>query len=192
MGVSIGFWTPSAEIGDVTTIAARMREIAGPSSLAFPLAVAPVRDESNMTVASYAVVRGHVPIHVDRRSANERTSKLFMFVLEVENRPVLLATPANAATAKVIFLPDEVQQPRATFGAVELTAGMALHFDIQEQFHGITGYPTGDVVADLPEAVIVQVPWERADDIGGAIQAMKRAIRRDDRFKDLINAPLET
>jgi hypothetical protein len=144
-----------------------------------------------MTVASYGVIRGHVPIHVDRPNAHEVSSCIFMFVLETENRPVLLVAPASEPTSKAILMPDEVRVPRTAFGALELTAGRAVHFDVARNWHGITGYPTGDVVADLPEAIVIQVPWARADDIQGAVAAMQRAIRLDDRFADLVTPVLE-
>lgn len=185
IGLSIGFFSPGQQLGDVAKVCDRIREICGPSGEAFPLVLSPVRDEKEKSVVSYGVIRGHVPIHIDRPNPAERCSTIFTFVLETENRPVLLFSPAGRPEAQCIFTPDEVEVPRMAFGAVELGAGKAFHFDVARSFHGITGFPTGDLVPGLPEAVIVQVPWPDKSDIAGAVNLMMRVMWRDERFADL-------
>lgn len=185
IGLSIGFFSLANQLGDVAKVCDRIREICGPSSLAFPFVLSPVRDEKEKSVVSYGVIRGHVPIHIDRPNAAEHCSSIFTFVLEAENRPVLLFAPAGRSEAQCIFMPDEVQAPRMAFGAVELGAGKAFHFDVSRSFHGIAGFPTGDVVPGLPEAVIVQVPWPDKSDIAGAVNLLMRVMWRDERFADL-------
>lgn len=191
IGLSIGFFSPQHEIGDVAAVAQRIRDIVGATSQAFPFMLAPVRDEIEKTTISYGVIRGHVPVHIDRPNAAESCSQTFTFVLEAENRPVLLFSPAGQLEAQCIYKPDEARAPRMGFGAVELDAGKAFHFDVARAFHGITAFPSGDFVPELPGAVVVRVPWARKDDIGGAILAMKRIIRRDERFADLVPAASE-
>lgn len=186
MGVSIGFFSVAGEIGDVDPIAKRIREIVGPVSIGFPFACSPVKCDVEEATIYYAVINGHVPIHIDPPDANERQQSLFMFVIQALNRPVLLTSPALKEVSEVILVPDTVHAPRTAFGAIELNAGKAIHIDITRQWHGITGFPTGDPVAALPEAVIVQVPWADAHDIRGAIGRMKRIMCRDDRFADLV------
>lgn len=191
IGLRIGYFSPKKEFGGAEqVVCSRIREICGPTSEAFPFTLSPLRDEKKQTVLSYGIIRGHVPVHVDRPNAAESCSSVFTFVLEAENRPVLLFAPAGREQAECIFLPDEAQAPRMALGAVELWPGRALHFDIARAFHGISGFPTGDLVPELPSAVVIQVPWARSDDIGGALAAMKRGMSRDDRFADLF-APAE-
>ncbi|MES2903233.1 MAG: hypothetical protein V4696_03525 [Pseudomonadota bacterium] len=186
MGVSIGWFSTGNLPGDVDAIANRIRELCGPSSAAFPFAVTPVEDPDGLHPAAYAVLRGHVPIHVDRMNAKQKSQAVFTFVLAAENRPVLLCSPADRETAKAVLVPEDTKAPRAMFGAIELWAGKAIHFDLVRYFHGITGYPTGDIKAELPEAVLIQVPHARADDIGGAFETMLRVLRQDDRFADVV------
>lgn len=183
---SIGFFSPQHEWGDgLPKICARIKEIVGPTSVGFPFACSPVQDHDGTEALSYAVLRGHVPIHIDRMNANMKSQAMFMFVLEAENRPVLLVANAVDEANKVILVPDMVKAPRMAFGAIELCAGSAIHVDITRTWHGITGFPTGDLIAELPEAVLVQIPHGRPDDIGGALFTMKRVIAHDERFADL-------
>ncbi len=183
-GMSIGFWSPHAEIGDVEAFSERIREICGPTSVGFPFAVAPVR-ENGMTVLSYAVLRGHVPIHIDKPNPAEHCSQMFTFVVEAENRPVLLYAPAGQRETETILLPEKKKVSTMGFGAVELIPGRALHFDLARAWHGITGFPTGDVVADLPEATLIQVPYPQAQNIMAAMEILRRVVLADERFADL-------
>lgn len=189
-GVGVGYWSPEIEIGDVDAFVARIIEICGPTSIAFPFTASPVKDpDSGLSVLSYAVVTGHVPIHIDRRNAAESAPAMFMFVLAAENRPVLLAREATKDAAEAVFMPEKHKTGGIGFGAVELWAGRAVHFDITKHFHGITGYPTGDPIAELPFCVMLQVPWVDQRDIAGALNSAKSTIMRDERFRDLTHRP---
>lgn len=187
MGVSIGFFSPQNEIGPaIDDVCQRIREICGVPSIAFPFRASPVEDEGKNWPMLYATVAGHVPVHIDRPAKSQLHQAMFMFVLEAEERPVLLCSPATKEASEVIFLPDMVRAPRMMFGAIELKPGVAIHFDPTKQFHGITGYPTGDLAPSLPSCVMVQVPHKDPRDIRGAIGTMKRCFRTDDRFADLV------
>jgi hypothetical protein len=147
-----------------------------------------VRD-GKQTLLSYAVLRGHVPIHIDRPNAAEACSTIFTFVVTAENRPVLLFAPANKPEAECVFMGEEEGPLRKMgFGAIELVPGRVFHFDIARAFHGITAFPTGDVILSGPDAVLIQVPWPRADDIGGAVHRLRSVMLRDERFFDLVQA----
>jgi hypothetical protein len=185
-GLCVGFWSPSLVFNDVDAVAERIKEICGPSSTGFPFVVSPVRDEKNQAVISYAVIRGHVPIHIDRPIAAEQCPSIFQCVLTTENRPVLLYARAGQVESECVLLPEPDKVSKMGLGAVELIPGRLLHFDICRAWHGITSFPTGDLMVELPEAVIIQVPWPRFDDPGGAIHTIERIMRRDERFNDLI------
>lgn len=188
-GLSIGFFSPESEFkGRVNDVCAIIHSIVGPTSIGFPLGVSPVVDEKGDVEISYAVIRGHIPVHIDRRAPNEKTTKIFHFFIRADNRPVLLFNPATHAQAEAVLIPPEGQlPPRLAWGAVEIRRGNAFHFDIAAGFHGITGYPTGEVPAEMPSAVLVQVPWEDPRDIGGAVATMRRVMRRDERFAPIFN-----
>lgn len=187
MSVSIGFFNPRFEIGPrLDEICQRIREICGEPAAGFCFRASPVENEKGGWPMLYAYVSGHVPIHIDRLAAHQSSQAMFMFVLEAEDRPVLLCTPASRDTAQSIFVPEEVKAPRAMFGAIELAAGKAVHIDPTAQFHGITAYPTGDMKPTVPSCIMVQVPHGDAKDIAGAIATMKRCFRSDERFADLV------
>lgn len=187
MALAIGYFSVRNEIGDADRLADRIKEIVGPTSMGFPFACSPVVDETEKATIYYAVSRGHVPIHIDRPDRKDRsTDAMFMFVIQAWNRPVLMAAPATDEASKCILVPDMMKAPRLALGAVELVEGKALHMDIAKHWHGITGFPTGDININLlPESVMIQVPWEDGRDILGALNRMKRIVGRDERFKDL-------
>lgn len=185
-GVRLGWFSPSVEIGDAARVADRIKEICGPTSAGFPFMCSPVKDPAGVAAISYAVVRGHVPIHIDRPNAAERCPGMFMLVLTAENRPVLLAREATQEATECVLLGEGQKAACTAFGAFELWPGRVVYFDITKHFHGITGYPTGDFIAEFPECVLIQVPWPRADDFAGALLQMKRIMRLDERFSDMI------
>lgn len=191
-GLSLGFFSPSHEIGDIAVVADRIREICGPVSVAFPMIRSPLKIEDGSTGLFYTVLKGHVPIHYERRDAANCCPSMFTFVIEAEDRPVLLYSPTGQQEARCILQPEEaIGDPRAmkmAFGAVEMIEGRAFHYDVSSAFVGMTSFPTGDPEPTLPSAVLIQVPWARADDIGGALYAMKRMIWADPRFQDLVAA----
>jgi hypothetical protein len=187
MAVGVGFFGVSNEIGSKSAaVCQRIREICGEPNAGFPFRASPVVGDDGNWPMLYAAVSGHVPIHIDRQNAHQHAQSMFMFILEAENRPVLLTSPADRDTAKAILVPEEEVVAKAFFGGLELWPGRAIHLDPTRQFHGITAFPTGDPEPTIPSCVMVQVPWARADDIGGAIATMKRCFRRDERFADLI------
>jgi hypothetical protein len=184
-GLSVGYWSPASELGDVDVFARRIRKICGPTNPAFPFAVSRVRD-GKQTLLSYAVVRGHVPIHIDRPNAAESCSTIFTFVVTAENRPVVLYSPAGKPESECVFLGFEGPVKKMGFGAIELVQGRVIHFDIARSFHGITSFPSGDPAPAGPDAVLIQVPWADPRDIAGAVHRLRNVIARDERFSDLV------
>jgi hypothetical protein len=187
VGLSLGWFNPRSEIGDVDAVCERIREICGPANQAFPFVRKPLKDKDGTTGLFYCVIAGHVPIHIERPNAAASCSTMFTFVLDADERPVLLFAPAGQREAGCIYQPEDSKVPSMGLGAVEIWPGRAFHFDTARAFAGITSFPTGDPLLSLPQAVVVQVPWPRAADIGGAIFAMKRLIAADPQFEDLVS-----
>lgn len=183
-GVSVGFFTPLAVVRDVPAFCGRIRRLLPVASRGFPLAAEQIKGQDGKAAIALAVVSGSVPVHINQPNANEESSSIFQFVFQAENRPCLLSAPADERTTKAVLMPD--QRSKFAMGALELVPGRAIHFDITAHFHAIVGMPTGDPVAAEPEAVIVQVPWPRAEAIGHAIGIMQRTLRADERFADLV------
>jgi hypothetical protein len=184
VGLSIGYFSPAVEIGDVAAFCDRIREICPPTSEAYPLARTALKAADGTVPLFMCVCCGSVPVHIEPPNAAESCSTMFTFVLEAEERPVLLFAPAGQREAGCIYKPEESQVPTMGFGAVELWPGRAIHFDVARAFHAITSFPTGDTPA-RPSSVFLQVPWPDNRDVGGAVWAMKSAILADERFNDL-------
>jgi hypothetical protein len=186
VGLSIGYFSPRNELGDVEAVSERIREICGPANQAFPFVRKPLKNADGTVGLFYCVVAGPVPIHVERPKAAESCSAMFTFVIDADERPVLLFAPAGQREAACIFQPEDSNVPTMGLGAAEMWPGRVFHFDIARAFAGVTSFPTGDPMIVLPQAVLIQLPWTNARDIGGAILAMKRLIAADPQFADLV------
>lgn len=184
--LALGWFTPTATFGPrVDELIGKIHEIVGPSSEAFPFAVSPL-EQDKAHVLSYGVVRGHVPIHCDPLNGNQRFQAMWTFVLEAVNRPVLLAHPADQRAAQIVLIPRNGHKANQAFMGIELEAGTAAHFDVTKTFHGISGYPTGDPIPELPGMTIVQLPCVDGRDINFALKEAKRIMLLDERVAEFI------
>lgn len=184
MTIGLGYFTPAMLVRDVPAFCARVRSLSSLTPRGFPLSVQQVRGEDGKCPMAYAVVNGPIPIHIDPPNANERTSAIFNFVMEAENRPALLTADGSRENTGAIL---GVSDKRAWgMGCLELKAGSAVHFDISRIWHGISGLPTGEKPPGEPMAVILQVPWDDSRQIQRALSIARQALVADGRFSDLL------
>lgn len=192
-GVSIGYFTPEAVVVDVDYFIRRLSHRLGPpESASFPLTVRSIKDHP----LAYAKVDGHIPIHIDPAEGQMRISKMFHFVFQAENRPILLT--GRAHRGEMSEAQDEheimaIQRTRAlllghspvmlntfTIGATELVPGMVVHFDIAENWHGITAGPgQGTSVRSMPRCLLVQMCGYEATDLERAVDDMTKLLAAD-------------
>jgi hypothetical protein len=185
-GTSIGWFETTALYPDPEGL---IRAIAGMLAprlrrqRAWPLAVSSIRAEGKGVGVAYALIGGHIPIHRDTVGLDDSDGRIFQFVLTTDNRPLLLVAP-GAGTTDLIYqgiAPPSVPQTVA-LGGVELKPGMAVHFDITENWHGIGAMPMPmeSLQDDLtPRAIIVQVAGFAAEQIGMALEHAAYWIARD-------------
>lgn len=182
--IGLGFFTPGALVRDVPAFCARVRSLSALTPRGFPLAVEQTRDEEGKSPMAYAVINGPIPIHIDPPNANERTSSIFQFVMETENRPALLTADASSDVSRAIL---GISERKAWgMGCLELRAGAAVHFDVARTWHGVSGMPTGETPPGEPSAVILQVPWEDSAQIERALSIARQSLVADGRFSDLL------
>jgi len=170
--LSVGFFDPSMLAPDTDVLAQAIRhtfrrQVAQRPS--FPLHVASIA-RSNV---SYALVGGHIPMHRDPVGDFETDGRLFQLVLATWNRPVLL-TATDTPEHKALIGGESQAWNGLGMGAIEMRAGMALHFDITTLWHGVTSFvqeadERAPSRALLPQAVIIQVAGFDAGDIDGAV-----------------------
>lgn len=187
-GVSVGWFTPTDFFPDVDRFVRQIRKVMPFRHKSWPLAVSSIRQRGRGTGVAYAIVGGHIPIHIDSIGLDDSDGNIFQFVLHVENRPALLTAPATDQNTPVLqgFAPPDVN-PLFGMGGIELRAGMAVHFDITKHFHGVTSLPTGesDMNADhSPKAVIIQVSGFLAANIEAAVEHAKTMLLLDEPWWD--------
>jgi hypothetical protein len=180
-GVSIGWFDPALFNHDIGYLTKRLKRAVPIRHKAWPLAVSSIRRDGKGTGVAYAIVGGHVPVHIDSVGLDDAGGALFHFVLETENRPAVLTAAATENNTPPVLGLTEVSQPFG-LGVIELRVGMALHFDITTHFHGVTGLPVPMVsmAKDLsPRAVLVQVSGFEAHQIGDAVEHAREIVRLD-------------
>jgi len=176
-GVSMGFWTPSAEFNDVSAMSRRAVDIIGvPQSRDFPLDVIPIAGGAGGVYIAQTV--GHIPLHTDRKSSDQN-SLIFNFVLETDARPMLMTAPSTPSIDVKILQP----QTDATFalGCFEIRPGQVFHMDVANTWHGIGSMPYPGRWA-LPKTLIIQCEWPNPREVQNAIEKVKRSFRADPRF----------
>ncbi len=179
-GVSLGFFTPSMLVKDVPGLADRVRELSGILSRTFPRNETPQKGEIGLAPVTFVYVAGALPIHVSKNPP----ASMFHLVIATRGRPCLLTAPASRETMKTVLDPDS--RDVFVMGALELRAGLAVHFNPSTHFQSIVGMPEGDSSSNLPEAVILQVPWAEPTEIQRAISIARQALVADGRFSDLV------
>jgi hypothetical protein len=175
-GLSVGWFDPALLHHEPQKLIRGITRLLRPRlrrNRAWPLAVASVRAGGRGTGVAYALVGGHIPMHIDSVGLDDSDGRIFQFVLETANRPLLLATVAGDENTPVFmdFAPPTVKRTVA-LGGIEMKAGMAVHFDITRYYHGVSGMPVPmDTMQDdlQPRAVIVQVSGFHAAAISDAI-----------------------
>lgn len=188
MSLSLGWFHPSSVFGPrVEELCGAIHSIVGISSDAFPVSLSPTVEQKSNALY-YGVVRGHVPIHCDTHNPHQRYQAMWTFVLEAENRPALLAHPADELTARNILIPRSGSNTKQPYVGIELEPGTAFHMDPTKNFHGITQYPTGDPIPALPGLTIIQLPHVDGRDIAFALKEAKRLILLDERMAEFIQA----
>lgn len=185
-GVSIGYFDPTLFNHDIGYLTSRLKRVMPVRRKAWPLAVSSIRRNGRGTGVAYAVVDGHVPIHIDTVGLDDADGRIFQFVLEVENRPCLMTAPAGDANTP-IFMGFAEGFNTFGLGAMELHVGMAVHFDITTHFHGVSGMPLPGRSMDVdhrPRAVIIQVAGFDSTQIGDAVEHARELVRLDRGFWD--------
>lgn len=187
-GVSIGYFDPAMIVGDAVAMTKAIEKTFASkltASAAFPLYVGNI----GKSRVSYALVGGHIPIHRDPVGENDVDGRIFQLVIGVRNRPLLLTAPGTDETNALIAGTTGAWHGIG-FGGVELRAGMAVHFDITQTWHGIGCLPghCDDQYVDrlsgrgrtmLPMAAIIQVSGFDATDIDGAVSAACAMVTAD-------------
>lgn len=175
-GVSVGWFDPHGLYPDPQGLVDAIQHMLAPrlrKTRAWPLAVSSIRANGKGVGVAYALVGGHVPIHMDTVGLDDSDGRIFQLVLAVENRPAILTAPETAGSTPVFagFAPPTVPGTFA-LGGFELKTGQAVHFDITTTWHGVTGLPVPmeSLQDDLsPKAVIVQVAGFAREEVGAAI-----------------------
>jgi hypothetical protein len=179
-GVSIGWFTPNEMVDDLPGLVADLQKVAREAPPApWPLHVLSIDRDDRPTGVAYAVMTGHIPIHIDQALPHDGDGRIFHFVLSAENRPALLTAPADRDDASKVILGANIE---GTFGmgGFELKSGMAVHFDITKHWHGVTQLPIFPPIATQPpEAVFVQVAGFRSHQINPAFQKARLVISQD-------------
>lgn len=199
-GASIGWFDPRGVVPDVDYFVRRLSHTIGPAKLAWPLEVRTIKG----TPLSYAKVDNHIPIHIDNEAdeADRLGTSMFHFVFHTENRPVLLVGHAgDAATdtstpngemavrrSESLLMGAEVTKSKPfNIGCIELCAGMAVHFDIADNWHGISAAPVpmrNIGMRQDPKAIIVQMAGYGPDKIDEAFHDMARLLQLDRGYWD--------
>lgn len=194
-GVSIAYFTPSDVVAGVERFIKGCVHTIGPAKLAWPLEVRSIEG----TPLSYAKVDSYIPLHIDPPgdSQGRVETNMFHFVFEAVNRPVLLVGEASTfegectdertalavQRTKAMLLGADALQLRAfNIGAIELVPGMAVHFDIAENWHGITAAPMpmrSIGVRMDPKLLIVQMGGFEATELSEAIKHMATLLALD-------------
>lgn len=185
-GVSVGWFDPRVFHPDPDLFVRAIRRTFAPrlrKQRAWPLAVSSIRLGGKGLGIAYAVVGGHIPVHIDTVGLDDSDGKIFQFVLETANRPLLLTAPFKEETSPIYagFAPPDADK-RVAMAGMELKAGMAVHFDITTTWHAISGMPVpmGSFTEDLaPKAVIIQVSGFQPHQIGDAVDHAARYLARD-------------
>lgn len=188
MSLSIGWFEPKAFYQGVEYFTRHLRRAMPVVDRTWPLRVSSIRMNGKGTGVAYAIVDGHIPMHIDQTGIDDSDGRIFQFVLETSNRPMLLSTPARIANRDIMFGNAKGYQNAFVMQALELKPGIAVHFDITEYWHGIGGLPVfgKSVGIDVsPSAVIVQVAGFAANQIGDALEKAVELVRRDRPFWDV-------
>lgn len=185
-GLSVGWFDPALFHPEPRKLIRGITRMLRPrlrKNRAWPLAVSSVRSGGVGTGVAYALVGGHIPMHIDSVGLDDSDGRIFQFVLETENRPLLLATVARDDNTPIFmgFAPPTVQRTVA-LGGLEMKAGMSVHFDITKYYHGVSGMPVPmeSLQDDLqPRAVIIQVAGFHAAAIDDAVAHGMNVIAAD-------------
>lgn len=183
-GVSVGYFDPALFNVDPDSLARGIRRVMRIRNRSWPLAVSSIMRSGYGTGVAYAMVDGHIPMHIDTKGLEDWDGKLFQFVLEVENRPLLSVVEQNPDLDPHVLGTAEDRKP-FKMGAVELIAGRAVHFDITTHWHGVSSLPmpARSIAANhTPRAIIIQVAGFEAEQIEQAISFAAPLIQADRAF----------
>lgn len=185
--VSVGYFVPADLHPDPAYLCQRLRRNLPAIDRSWPLRVSSIYSDGKGTGVAYALIDGNIAIHIDQVGLADSDGRIFQFVIETSHRPCLLTVPAGITTSNTIFGANGWQG--FGLGAIELQAGMAVHFDITKLWHGITQLPLlgaenggNRTVPTPPRAVIIQVAGFGAHEIGAAVEKAVEIIHLDRAF----------
>jgi len=147
-----------------------------------PLQVDQLSGPTGPAGAAYAMLNGGTPMQINSGGIEgAATNDVFTFVLEVSGRPAIMTAPFSEQNVTIWtgIAPPQAVRPLG-LGLVELRAGMALHFDPSQTWHGFTSLPwAGQERAPAPHAVMLQIGGYAATDIKGAAEHMALILDAD-------------
>jgi len=182
-GISIGWFRPVAMHPDMEDIIARIEKSADKRLATWNIHTTHVAP----TQMSYVAMQGMGSIHLSGRGRDDKPGGIFHFVLQAQNRPVLMTAPVGPANRSVIETPISplvAPQPFA-IGAVELKAGMAIHMDPEMHYQGITQFPVPNTpihAVKPPTAAIIMVSGFEREDVAGAHDYATKTLELDRGF----------
>lgn len=184
--VGLGWFDLTAITPDPEYFVAGVMKQMPPAQKAWPFRVSSVRKDGKGLGVAYAIVHGPIPIHLDTKGLDDSDARIWQFVMKTWERPLLLTAPVTERNTPIVLgFKDDDQLPTVGFGGLELAAGMAVHFDISELYHGVSQLPLGPKSLDVyspPRALIVQVSGFGAGEIEPALDKASEVVAADRGF----------
>lgn len=180
-GVSVGYFTPEDIYADPEYFCDKVRGNLGIVDKSDPVRRHAIVEQNLATRCGYMAIDGHVPLRTEALG-----SPTFHFVMEAINRPTLIT--AKRGEKSDFIVSGNGGWKAFVVGAMELRAGMMVHFDPTTHWYGINSLPLADIFVKtmrlagrdrLPRATIITVTGLPVTEIGEALELAAKLVAPD-------------